>query len=402
MSKRYPLATFVLPAVVDPPRICTTIQVPNDPQHIAAFLGAIRGLGSAYNWADDLAHTAKDVATVWRDVFDNIVVGNCASAGGDDMQFRQNGCKLEFSIDCVNWITLYDPTECIAQLTGQPGPGGDIPANECQNYTLVLQANQRLLLPVGVQGGNRITVTGQAGGASDGTSSWNCPDGTPYILGACIGSAGHAGGDPSPVAYHMALLALVDGIYYDVSTDGSGFLVPDGTVLTSLEFVVNDDDISNNSGSYSFTVEVCNTPTATWTHDFDFTVSDGNWTAYVNNAVYSAGVGWRNGGSAADETCYIKFDLLHDTTLNVWDAPFTTDAANIGYQGAALTGNGTQLVRDNSLADSPGGTLSFAGSFAMLSGQSLIFFVNTNSGAPHNTIVASMHFEGTGTDPFIP
>jgi len=401
MSKRFPRAKYVLPAIVNPVKICTTVMVPNEPQHIAAFLGAIRGLGSAVNWQDDIGHTAKDVANVWRDVFDLIVMGNCAQAGSDDVQFRQNGCKLEFSIDCVNWQTLYDPTDCIAQLTGQPGPGGDIPANDCRSYTLVLQANQRLLLPVSVQAGNIITVTGQSGGASDGTTSWNCPDGTPYVLGACVGAPGHAGGDPSGTAYHMELLALVDGIYYAVGSDGDGFIVPTGTSVVALEFTVNDSDLSDNSGSYSFTVEVCNTPTATWTRDFDFTVDDGNWTAYVNNAVYSAGVGWRNGGSAANETCYVKFDMLHDTRITVWDAPFTTDAANIGYQGAALTANSVQLVRDDSLADSPGGTLSWAGTYDLLAGQSIIFFVNTNAANPHNTIVASMHFEGTGVDPFV-
>lgn len=401
MSRRLPRLQFVLPAVVDPPRICTTVQVPDDPQHIAAFLGAIRGLASAYNWQNDTAHTAKDVARVWRDVFDQIVMGNCSIAGSDDMQFRQEGCKLQFSVDCVNWITLYDPTDCIAELSGQHGPGGDIPEGQCRTQAATFQANGRYLLPFSVQGGNRITVTGQSGGANDNGLHWFCPDGKYYTLGSCSGGQVFDGADPLPSAFHMALIAKVNGIYYDVSTDGAGFLVPDGTSPHDLEFFVNDSILSDNSGSYSFTVEVCNTPSATWSHDFDFTMSDGGWAAYVGNAIYSAGVGWRNGGPAANETCYIKFDLLHDTTLTVWDTPFVTDAAAIGYQGCAITANGTTLHRDDSLASTPGGTISYAGTFPMLTGQSLIFFVNTNAGSPHNTICASMHFEGIGTDPFV-
>jgi len=392
-----------LPRTVDTiPRLCYQVEVPNDERHIAAFMGAIYGLSRWYNWERDETHTAKDIAEVWRDIMTKVQLCGPSTATGDDMQFRQNGCKLEYSIDCATWYTLYDPTECILKVTGQQGPADPIPTNECHTFPMVLQANQRLLLPVSVNDGNVITVTGQTGGASDGTAAWNCPDGTPYVLGACVGLPGHTTGDLSGPGYHMELLALVDGIYYPVGTDGDGFIVPAGTGEVQLEFMVNDSDLSNNSGSYQFSVEVCNTPTATWSQDFDFTADDGGWAAYANNAVYSAGVGWRNGGSATDETCYVVFTLLHDTRLTVWDAPFTTDAANIGYQGAVLTGNGVALHRDDSLADSPGGTLSYAGGYDLLAGQTIIFQINTNVATPHNTICASMHFEGVGDNPFIP
>jgi len=58
-------ARYVLPEEVDPEeRLCATVPVPNDPDHIAAFMGAVYGLSKPYVWGNDEAHTAIDVAKV--------------------------------------------------------------------------------------------------------------------------------------------------------------------------------------------------------------------------------------------------------------------------------------------------------------------------------------------------
>lgn len=73
MPRRNPPAKWMLPDVVDPPdSICMSLQVPNNRYHIAAFRGALWNLASAINWADDIDHTAKEVAQVWRNVIDNM------------------------------------------------------------------------------------------------------------------------------------------------------------------------------------------------------------------------------------------------------------------------------------------------------------------------------------------
>jgi len=73
MTRRNPPMKWVLPDVVNPPsRKCFTVLVPDEEHHIAAFRGALLALSSGYSWADDEAHTAKDVAAVWNDVVNNV------------------------------------------------------------------------------------------------------------------------------------------------------------------------------------------------------------------------------------------------------------------------------------------------------------------------------------------
>jgi len=292
MSKRYPLQKWVLPLVMDPPRLCATVQVPNDIQHIAAFYGALYELTRWFNWQEDPAHLAVLAAEPWKEIFDQITLGDCVPvAGSDDMQFRQNGCKLEYSIDCVIWNTLYDPTDCIQAAIRQGTTTGQIPVGECREFSIVLQANQRALLPVQVSDAWTLEISDMQGAWSDGTAEWNCPDGTPYVLGSCVGSGGHAGDDPNPGALHMALLAAIDGAFYDVS---AGLItIPAGVALQNLTFQANDSDLSNNSGSISFKVRVCANAAVAWDCTIDFAASDGGFVvAPSGGGEYTAGQGW--------------------------------------------------------------------------------------------------------------
>jgi len=102
-GRKNPPAKWVLPTVIDPTeKLCTTIFVPNDPYHIAAFRGALLNLQSAYKWADDSAHTAKDVALVWRAIIDEIEWGG--ELPFDVRQNTENPCTLEKTVDeGVTW-----------------------------------------------------------------------------------------------------------------------------------------------------------------------------------------------------------------------------------------------------------------------------------------------------------
>lgn len=74
---------YLLPEVIDPPRKSLCIQIPDDPNHIAAFWGALESLSKWWNWQRDEAHTAKDVAAVWLDVWkkarESFYAGDCAT-----------------------------------------------------------------------------------------------------------------------------------------------------------------------------------------------------------------------------------------------------------------------------------------------------------------------------------
>lgn len=60
---------YLLPSVVNPPRISFCISIPNETNHLLAFWGALDELGKWWNWQKDGTHTAKDVADVWADVW---------------------------------------------------------------------------------------------------------------------------------------------------------------------------------------------------------------------------------------------------------------------------------------------------------------------------------------------
>jgi len=61
-----------LPTVIDPPkRRCVTIEIPDDPMHFAAFWGWMLGLTKWYTWKTDEDKTGKDLANVYKTVWDN-------------------------------------------------------------------------------------------------------------------------------------------------------------------------------------------------------------------------------------------------------------------------------------------------------------------------------------------
>jgi len=64
---------YALPLDVDPPRIGVCVLVPDDPNHIRAFKGALWSLTWAKNWQNDGTRRGLDASFVWRDVYDDMV-----------------------------------------------------------------------------------------------------------------------------------------------------------------------------------------------------------------------------------------------------------------------------------------------------------------------------------------
>jgi len=263
-------ARWVLPEVVEPPdSVCFQVPVPNDRQHIAAFLGAIFNLAKPYNWENDNAHTALAVGRVWLGIFEALRRNNCecppnGAEGGDDMpRLRQNPdnpCILEQECLPDQWVTLFDASLCLQANPGQPSPGGSGPApGETHEICLRLSGNGQVLLPIAVQGNWTIEIEQRQGGWTDGGGNWYCPNGQSYTLGLCTGVGGLNGADPKPTALHMSIVAQIDSLWYD----GNGLIVvPAGLTDQQVVFQANDASLSDNFGDVSFCVKVTNPPEA--------------------------------------------------------------------------------------------------------------------------------------------
>lgn len=322
MSKRYPVSRWVLPDDVAPDTsICYQVPVPNDPQHIAAFKGAIYMLAKAYSWQNDDAHTALDVAAVWLDIFNNLET--C-----EMVRIRikpTDPCIIQLSNDGGStWEDQADVSQCATeraqqvlqdalddgQISGggqQPGQGAGEPG-VCYEYTITLRGNDRWHAPVALEGGDVITVDTVSGAWWDGdiTHTWRCPNGQSFLLGACTGGTITDGGDPEPTLPHMELIGNLpeDGTtpYFDMNE--TEYEVPSGVAPGEFYLQANDGTLEDNQGSVNFHVKICK---SLWTHIFDFTVNDGGFA--VRNPVYSchyvAGVGWQTTSTEPGIDIYI-------------------------------------------------------------------------------------------------
>lgn len=75
-KRKMTAARWSLPEVIDPvDKRCVMLLIPDEPYHIAAFRGALAHLAQAHKWAEDVDHTARDVAWVWQGIIDSMEWG---------------------------------------------------------------------------------------------------------------------------------------------------------------------------------------------------------------------------------------------------------------------------------------------------------------------------------------
>lgn len=261
-------AKWVLPEAVDPPGVkCFVIQVPDDPQHIAAFRGALLNLASAYKWADDATHMAKDVALRWRQAIEEM--SDCDMA----IMLRTNpfdSCGAQVSYDGgVIWTEFFNARDCAVTtvrdaLGNETPPGGSDPdPGQCFDLDMVINGNSMKVIPLAVASGWTLTITQLAGAWWDGNVSnyWQCPTGYQFALGTCTSNyIDGQSGDPIPSgAKHMQLIIrLADGTYDDIPLNESSYTVPAGQPSGNYFLLANDSSLGDNQGSVSLHLEACN------------------------------------------------------------------------------------------------------------------------------------------------
>lgn len=135
---------YRLPAVVNPPGhryVC--VPIPDDQNHILAFLGQLDMLAYWWTWQRDAAKTGKEVARVWREIVETVryQLDNGIEC---DMQFDirvTEECLLQKSEDGgETWQTIADLSECAQD--GEPGQDGRSPEIRMSQVTETRQAVQ--------------------------------------------------------------------------------------------------------------------------------------------------------------------------------------------------------------------------------------------------------------------
>jgi len=420
MTRRNPPAKWVLPSVVDPPRSCVMIEVPNDIQHRAAFLGAILNLASAYKWQDDQAHTARDVALVWRDIYDNI---KFCEPGPDvpgivEMDYEMSICEqlrwnngvLE-GLCCGEWTAIEgQPAGGFFNTqpgggTAQPEPGG------CLTYHATLPGSGLWKLPTNVTTGDTIEVLNAAGATYNPTTGgWFCPDGSQFILGSCFPSSTTNAGNPMPAVKSGRIIALIGSTYYDVY--GPVFTVPGGVTGQPVTFQINYDNLPQSAGSLTFDVEVCNNQAASWSHVVDLTATNFAFN-YIDGGVWTGGTGWQtsfvvqvpNNG----EQIYIAMSFGRAINLTGMSLKFDTTLGSHGgsrYQQFGYSDAGNvyhQLAIQGSPSNGTAQTLSWSGTQTVYGLQIIgVMDAVANPTAPDGVwTIYEMTISGTGFDPVL-
>jgi hypothetical protein len=238
------------------------VNVPNDPKYIAAFWGALLELSHWWNWERDDARTARVAALRCFNMWLAARANRCGAIGVDDsMQWRQDGCKFQYSVDCVNWITIYDPSQCIDDaISGGSGGGGELGEGECITYKRRTDAAGTFIVPTLVKAGYVIDIIKCEGAAGDGFSPlWRCPDGNVYHLTCQPDTATLSTDDPGfdDGFYHLAYIARIGDQLFP-AWQGQGFTVPDTIPnLTVMEMFRNDNTLSDNTGDTYVELSIC-------------------------------------------------------------------------------------------------------------------------------------------------
>lgn len=404
--RKRPKTKWTLPNTTNPVgRKCFSLSVPDDPSYIAAYRGAILELASAYNWEDDEAHTAKEVANVMRDC---IEAGECSN-----MEFIQRDCDLFVVIGGVETL-IYTAQTCINNniadgtlAKANSGYLGVPSIGDCHVYEVTVKPGNTFVLPNVVNSGDTVQLSNWQGGATDwglAETLWICPSGTTYVLGECsdiLRVPTLYGTDPLQSAPHLAIIAQIGSTYYDVWSSLSGttpgiFTVPQGIVNQPIRILMNiGSGVSlTATGEMWGEVVLCNY--SHWCKEWDFTLSNGGFTVRPGTneyAVYLAGNGWSSQGNQNK-----SFDITSPTftattciSVEVW----STIQGNLGQNMGIGYNDYANGVPYNGV---PG--VHITGTLTRTGVTSFTVGVNPNRNAGTWITINKIRLRGNGISPF--
>lgn len=119
---------YLIPGLINPAnRVCVTIRVPDEPDHIRAFRAQVFELTRWWNWQRDTARSGTQVARVWQDIYEDMLLNWPHATGCNQMAnytIALSGCDLQLLQDgnVVSTVTL-DSSSC-PSLIGPAGPTG--------------------------------------------------------------------------------------------------------------------------------------------------------------------------------------------------------------------------------------------------------------------------------------
>lgn len=312
-----------IPDVIDPGEtVCLQIDVPKSRAHVSLLYGALYNLTLWNSYDPDSAHSGKQLAALWRTAL--ATLRTCSGApvfAGIEEDFEM---PLRVDCDCNVFVTCCDGTEkqiltseqVKAIIQSQPGSGAPQPApgGGCQSYDGQLTAPGRWLIPTPVNTGDVITMESISGATYDSAGLlWLCPNGSQYFAGGCVGGTLTDGTAPVPAAPLGSPVVKIGSNYYSLL---SPVTVGAGVVNTQPELLVNYPSSYSPTGTLTFTVQVCNNQSGTWTRVLDFTVS--NYAAIITphngssgpRGLWTVGLGWapNSGSGGSNPSDYIQFD----------------------------------------------------------------------------------------------
>lgn len=406
---------------------CIQLTIPDDDDYERALYAQATELTMWMLWERDADKQGTVVAKQWKQAIKSwrhcdgtpspIIVDESEYEMALCEQLRYMDGKLQ-ALCCGEWQDVGSPDNSAPGGGAQPGAGsGTAAPGECKTYNGALDANGLWTLPSPVNSGDTLAIHNAKGAFFDGASpAWRCPDGLLFFADTCTGSPIFQGGDPIPGKPHMSLIFKIGASTVLPSTDGT-VTVPSGIVNEQLVIQVNDDALSDNSGSCTFQVEWCNNQSARWTHVFDFTtglhgwVPDPIWDGPADAGVWVPGQGiqYTDGIRGGREQRGVSMTItlparnIDHETINYDYAVGTVDSpTTIGGFGFALDAT---PVWDYTVATAPAGApVSLAAAVSETGVTTILAALRCDShpsgGNSGNALFRSISLSGDGADPF--
>lgn len=307
----------------------------------------------------------------------------------------------------MEWVDIQGQDDgVIPNALVQPSSGSRPAAGASRCYVRSLQAKDAFLLPFAVQNGDIVTVTGRTGAWSSDGANWVCTDGTPFILGQCVGNRYHFDEDPDATLYHGQLTLKVGGQYLS-ATDGPVTL---SGLSGSQQLIVmpNFEPELLAGGTVQFQICVENgsaPPVEDWCYVMDLTATDwgavfyddgdgprGQWvlgSGFTPNAAsgYEAMIQWQMPEFA--ETVLTSISVVVTEELDGTSHGVSVDLPAVG--GTEYTDfTATDLVYEVEI-DPPGPTTAAFIAVADDPGSGV---------TPYTGFVTQIIWRGQGTNPF--